>query len=453
MNNKDNKFTFNFRDEYQRKAIAEKIITLLTSGIGVSPLIINGGWGTGKTEFCRKLINLIAETQPTYKPIYIDAFAADHADEPLMTLLAAVLNVLPDADSKNSLIQKALPAIRFGLKTSLKAGVHWLLKKDVDQLSEDLEKELESASDKVINKSIESLLADHVKAEESLSTLRSALVELTRENEIVLFIDELDRCRPDFAISILENIKHVFGVDGVQIVLVTNINQLKSSISHCYGMDEDGAKRYLDKFVGFSLTLPQVAKDYNSQTKAAANLHFRGLVLGDSPLKDTWLQIDYMLEFLEDLIGINNLSLREVETLVKHFHIYQTITDGKGLAKNFHEGYQLLRSLGIFLYCVYPELLINKTVENLDVENILKRLGILYVPVNKDHYQPTTTQIVVMLLIFDNNLFKDKLDNLNEENLKLWRRWSYGLFGNGGASGNMNKYVIDASKILRFEPI
>lgn len=448
-----NLYTFSDRDEYQRKAIAEKIITLLTSGIGVSPLIINGGWGTGKTEFCHKLINLIAGTQPTYKPIYIDAFAADHADEPLMTLLAAVLNVLPDTESKNSLIQKALPAIRFGLKTSLKAGVHWLLRKDEGQLSEALKKELESASDEVINNSIKSLLEDHVKAEDSLLALRSALVELTRSNEIILFVDELDRCRPNFAISVLEIIKHVFGVDGVQIVLVTNINQLKLSISHCYGMDEDGAKRYLDKFIGYSLTLPQVAKDLSNQTKAAANIHFRGLVSGNAQFNDTWLQNGDVLEFIENLIELNNLSLREVETLIKYFSVYNIISGGRALTDRFSDGHQLLGSLGIFLYCVYPELIIDKTAENLDVATILKRLGVLFTPVNQLHFRATITQIVVMLLILDNELSNKYLDKLNKENLEEWHKWTSRLFSGGRGAGSVNNYIINTCKALRFETI
>ena len=50
--------TFGSRDEFTRKPIAEKIIKLLESNIDVSPLIIDGKWGTSKTEFCFKLNKL-----------------------------------------------------------------------------------------------------------------------------------------------------------------------------------------------------------------------------------------------------------------------------------------------------------------------------------------------------------------------------------------------------------
>lgn len=115
--------TFEFRDEFQRKSIAEKAISLLTSDIDVSPMVIDGSWETGKTEFCHKLINLMKKESDNHHIIYIDAFQADHADEPLLTVLAEVLKLIPDEEQRNSVIQKVIPAVRFGLKTILKAGV------------------------------------------------------------------------------------------------------------------------------------------------------------------------------------------------------------------------------------------------------------------------------------------------------------------------------------------
>ena len=53
--------TFDYRDEFDRKSIAEKVIKLLDAEMDFCPMAIDGGWGTGKTEFCHKLINLIKE--------------------------------------------------------------------------------------------------------------------------------------------------------------------------------------------------------------------------------------------------------------------------------------------------------------------------------------------------------------------------------------------------------
>ena len=155
--NIDKDLTFELRDEYNRKPVAEKIIKLLESDVDVSPMVIDGGWGTGKSEFCIKLINLLeAKEETDLRSIYVDAFKADHADEPLMTLLAAVLNLFPDAKEQKSLIDKALPAIRVGTKTVLKSGVSWLLKQDAADIAEDFEKDLKKAGDEIVNSTISS---------------------------------------------------------------------------------------------------------------------------------------------------------------------------------------------------------------------------------------------------------------------------------------------------------
>ena len=246
--------SFEFRDEFNRKNIAEKVINLLRSDIEVSPLVVDGTWGLGKTEFCHKLICLMKEEE-THNLIYVDAFKADHADEPLLTVLAKVLETLPESDEKNSLMNKAMPALRFGLKVGGKALVSHFLRQDADSIAGDFEEEVKQVADKAIDASVESLLKDHIEAEKNLKALQEALKAVADQKPIVLFIDELDRCRPDFAVLMLETIKHTFDIDGVQFVLVTNTNQLKASIHHCYGTSID-AQRYLDKFLKFTFTLP-----------------------------------------------------------------------------------------------------------------------------------------------------------------------------------------------------
>src|SRR5690554_1329481 len=106
--------TFATRDEFQREPVADQLIRLLTSEIDISPLVIDGDWGTGKTEFCTKLKNKL-ESTTDFRAVYVDAFKADHADDPLMTILSAILSLV-DAGEKENLRQKALPVLRFGAK-------------------------------------------------------------------------------------------------------------------------------------------------------------------------------------------------------------------------------------------------------------------------------------------------------------------------------------------------
>ena len=74
----------------------------------------------------------------------------------------------------------------------------------------------------------------------------------------------------------LENIKHIFDVEGVDFVLISNTNQLKASVNHCYGRGVD-AQKYLDKFVGFRFSLPDVIDRLQHNREYASELHFHHL--------------------------------------------------------------------------------------------------------------------------------------------------------------------------------
>lgn len=224
--------TFDDRDEYLRRPVAENVIRLLDSDARVSPLVIDGGWRAGKTEFCFKLINLLKGLKPEYRPIYIDAFSADHADEPLVTLLASVLAAFPEASDRRSIIEKAVPVVRYSAKAALKASVAWILREKADDLAGGLRKELEKGGNELVDHAIESLLDDHLNARQNIDILKGVLDRLARKEPIVIFVDELDRCRPDYAVSVLESIKHVFNVNSVQFVLVANLEQLRACINH-----------------------------------------------------------------------------------------------------------------------------------------------------------------------------------------------------------------------------
>ncbi|MCK5663744.1 MAG: KAP family NTPase, partial [Thiotrichaceae bacterium] len=346
---------------------------MLTADIDISPMVIDGSWGTGKTEFCHKLINLMKEQEDGPDIVYIDAFKADHADEPLLTIIAEVLKLVPDTE-RDGVMQKILPAVRFGLKTSAKAALGHLLRQDTTDIVDDFEKEIKQVADKAIDASVESLLKDHVKANKNLQALQTTLEEIASEKPIVLFIDELDRCRPDFAVDMLETIKHTFDVPGIQFVLITNTTQLKASINHIYGESID-AHRYLDKFLKFTFKLPHQVKK-NQHTKIQASIaHYRNWIDQNPIFGETQLKDDPALDLVNRIIEVNQLSLREIETLVRHLEIYQRLTDNKGLAKNITFGYMLLRLLGISLFSIKPELANSIVIGQADAKELGYFLG------------------------------------------------------------------------------
>lgn len=348
------------RDEFKREQIADKVITLLTSDIQLSPMVIDGDWGTGKTEFCHKLINKFKDKDKDnrYKLLYVDAFQADHADNPLMTILSAVLSLVPDQVKKENLLKKAIPVVRHGLAVGAKAVVSYVLKQNAEDIGKEFSDIMQDSTDKAIDASVEVLLREHEKAKENLQALQTTLADIAKDAPIVIFIDELDRCRPDFAVQMLEVIKHTFDVEGVQFVLITNTRQLKAAISHRYGPQVD-AQRYLDKFLKFSFSLPDFLPGQRRRDSApllAATEHFSTRLKQSSVLRGTNLPDPNQSanSFADSLICTTGRSLREVETFVRHLEIYQQLS--QGLSTQLPLGHQLLSIFGVFIFCFYPEI-------------------------------------------------------------------------------------------------
>ncbi|MCL1043157.1 KAP family NTPase [Shewanella marisflavi] len=418
--------TFHDRDEFQRKQIAEKAIQLLRADIETSPMVIDGSWGTGKTEFCHKLINLMAE-EDTHHLIYVDAFQADHADEPLLTVLAEVVNILSSEEDKESFIKKAIPAARYGLKTLAKAGVAHLLRQDAADVVNDFDKEIQQAANKAIDASVESVLKDHVKASESLRTLQETLEGIAQEKPIVLFVDELDRCRPDFAVNMLEIIKHTFNVEGVLFVLVTNTQQLRSSINHCYGETVD-AQRYLDKFLKYSFCLPQVQGLNTYQETSVSLSHYKNLVRTSNVLENLKLQECGSIRVIEQIIKINKLSLREVETLVRHLEVYVVLSQQGYLSNNTVFGYKILTVLAIAIYSIRPKLgnaILSQSFDAKDVGNILGKTGLT---IFAEHSRPDEMELMCYLICSNNCKNSEIFTPEGDKNKEIWKSFADSYF-------------------------
>jgi hypothetical protein len=407
--------TYSERDEFRRKGIADNLISILRSNIDVSPMVIDGSWGTGKTEFCHKLINLM-KADDTHHLIYIDAFKADHADEPLMTVLAEVIKVLPDDDSKKTFMKKVIPAVRYGIKTSGSGLVSYLLKQDVADVVDGFDKAIQKTADKAIDATVESVLKDHVKADQNLKALQTALAEIAATKSIIIFIDELDRCRPNFAVDMLEVIKHTFDVQQVSFVLITNSKQLKASINHCYGQTVD-SQRYLDKFVKFTMTLPEIV-DIGSLTPSFTSIeYYKTLVKKSSILGEFTLSDDGSIRTLSTFIKVNNLSLREVESIVRHIEIYSTLTDKRFLTKGTVLSYMVLTVLAIAICCIKPEVANSILLNKLDADKFGQLLGVDKLS-SLNKYSPNETELICYAVC--NAAYKKSLSYQPKEDIEVW---------------------------------
>ena len=89
----------------------------------------------------------------------------------------------------------------------------------------------------------------------TLDFTRNQIRELSKNKTVLLVVDELDRCMPEYAIKVLERLHHMFeGLDNVIVLLAIDSTQLEHSVKEIYGEQVD-TERYLRKFISFRVKL------------------------------------------------------------------------------------------------------------------------------------------------------------------------------------------------------
>lgn len=409
--------TFDARDEFSRKPIAEKIIRLLNSDIDVSPLIIDGKWGTGKTEFCFKLKNLIeADNSNKYKVGYVNAFQADHANEPLLALIAEVARFHSNDEEKSEFIRKAIPYLRLVTGVGLKAAVGFVFGRyaaDIPDALTDGLNEIKDGSSSLIDQSLESLIKDQVEAEKNLATLKDALIKISAETPIILLIDELDRCRPDFAVMMLETIKHVFDVKNVQIVLITNAEQLKATIKHSYG-SETNSQDYLYKFFKYQIKLPTTIKDIEGRSIENNVTYFRATVQASKVIPQNFKDNEYIYE-IPTFFDVGGMSLRNIEQIVRCVETLVVFEDKE--IRQSPSSEQIMMVFLSFVYIIDKKILQQVSNKNIISKDFLDFMGCTRLVLPKDHIIVEQNYVrSLILMVFDklnsnNNIYIPREDH------------------------------------------
>ena len=149
-----------------------------------------------------------------------------------------------------------------------------------------------------------------------LSSLANFLAQKESGKPLVFIVDELDRCRPNFAIETLERIKHIICVPNIVFVLGIDRKQLGSSIKSVYG-DSIDVDNYLHRIVDIEFNLPTPEPvDYLKALFVKTGLHAYftqwAMTYGTSQVPISDIQ-----QIWRVLFKIHNLSLREIEAALK----------------------------------------------------------------------------------------------------------------------------------------
>lgn len=246
-------------DALDRKPLVEFLSSLIKRLNGPFVMALDSPWGTGKTTLVRMLM---ADLQGKgFQCTYFNAWKVDYVTDPLVALVSSIDRIDLGTEEAGSNFKSHLKTVKKvttlvakrGLMAATKALTFGAL--DIKEEYETVSSELASdtVGDIVDAFNQESELLDKFRAE-----LEAAVAQLPaagKEPNLVFFIDELDRCRPTFAIELLERIKHLFDIPNIVFVLSIDKQQLEASTAAVYGTTIN-APEYLRRFIDLEYGIP-----------------------------------------------------------------------------------------------------------------------------------------------------------------------------------------------------
>jgi hypothetical protein len=259
------------QDLFNRKDFGDSLASLISNIEDNIVLCIDAPWGDGKTTFAKMwTADLLRQGKHC---IYFDAYEHDYSDDPYVSFCTEIISLAETAFDGISAIQKLKEDFKTkakriggkllctGTRIGVKAFTLGIIKdSDIDALSS-IKEDLADSSSVAISNYVGKAFDDYASSKESLSDFRAKLTALgaavkeEQELPLLIVVDELDRCRPDFALSLIERIKHLFSTKNVCFVLLVNLAQLQNYVKTIYGGEVD-ARNYLHKFFTISTDLP-----------------------------------------------------------------------------------------------------------------------------------------------------------------------------------------------------
>lgn len=264
----ENVYNSLINDSIGRGEFVRQFVKMLNAIEDNCTIALEGNWGSGKTFFVKQVKMVLDAHNPNYQPVngflteerrkaikekcsefnaedgstelkpqlcvYYDAWQNDNDEDPILSL---VYSIVKEIGSDFSFDKKPTLDICGEL-------INLVCDKDISKLINVLKGE--NALD-LIRKTKD-------EAEKVSKFLQSLLPEVGER--LIVFVDELDRCKPSYAVKLLERIKHYFLDEEITFVFSVNINELQHTIKKHYGNDFD-ATRYLDRFFDLRATLPK----------------------------------------------------------------------------------------------------------------------------------------------------------------------------------------------------
>lgn len=236
-----------------RKQYAGVLTSIVESYADGFVLAINNPWGEGKSTFVKMWQQQLANSD--YKTLYYNAWENDFEND----VIVALISELGEIKNKpiitfDNVLNKA---VGLTAKVLPKAAKH-LVKKAIGS---DAAQDIVEGVFEFGTEDLKEQITNYTKRKKSIQDFKDNLEIFVSEagegKPIVFVIDELDRCRPNYAVQVLEQIKHLFTVPGIVFVLSIDKVQLGHAVRGVYGNVNIDADEYLRRFIDLEYVIPQ----------------------------------------------------------------------------------------------------------------------------------------------------------------------------------------------------
>ena len=294
-----------------RKESAEVLTRIVSRIEGPCVLALDAPWGYGKTTFLKMWEAWLRQEAQGFPVVAcFNAWETDFTNHPFLALSSELTKEL-----ESSVKTAPIP----GFNTFRRAGEK-LLRASIPAIPQLAEALIPGGG--VTVEAVLSVLSaaasekadtnDYLEVKAAIASFKKALKDMAQElgKPLIIMIDELDRCRPSYAVELLEVAKHFFAVDNVVFVLAVNRDELIHSVKALYGTGFD-AEGYLCRFFDLDFQLPKPGREQFIQelletTKLTSILDTR----------ESQDERQTARTLLEAFLGSPELSLRDVQQAV-----------------------------------------------------------------------------------------------------------------------------------------
>lgn len=255
-------------------------------------ILINSPFGTGKTFFAKTLKKYLDEKN--INSIYLNAWENDYIKEPFLVISKYIFEKIKGKEEIKRFFDKSYELFK---------RIGNIITPEFSNIAELFEKQ----------------------EQDPIKEFKNELEKLIREidnKKLVLIIDELDRCRPDYAMKLLEIVKHFFNIKGLIIIVFENKKALNNSIKSLYNFDNEGSieEDYISKFFIEEIKLSpinykkfiidELCKEFDFKTEITKEMFDNG--------DKNFCSLYTLKEIILNICNLNhNISCRDLKTIIR----------------------------------------------------------------------------------------------------------------------------------------